>query len=278
MLTDAVSPSSLATGPNTGHVLGESNPAADPAPALLPVSRQPLVQGAMQAAVGQAIATQNYNGAQLCRDDLLAGSRRADYLATRLAGIAWSDARLNRSVDDTLAANPQGDVFVFGYGSLIWNPLLHFTEKRSAKIFGLHRSFCLWSRVNRGTPEEPGLVLGLDRGGHCSGVVYRIERAKARDELRLMWRREMSTGAYIPKWIKARTPLGTVRALCFVIDHRLPSYAGRLDPAVAARTIRSASGLYGPCADYFYNTALGLEEHGIEDPKMRAVGEALAGL
>jgi cation transport protein ChaC len=245
--------------------LGEAHPAAPPED--LPLGHT------VHAAVEQA-----FNGAPLCRDDLQHGSRRATYLATKLAGIAWSEAKLARSVDETLAANPHGDVWVFGYGSLIWNPLLQYAEKRSAKIYGAHRSFCLWSRVNRGTPEAPGLVLGLDKGGACAGVVYRVERARAREEFLLMWRREMSTGAYIPTWIKTRTPLGTVRSLCFVIDHRLPSYAGRLDPHAAAHTIHSAAGLYGPCIEYFDNTAQGLVEHGIEDAEMSAVGAALQGL
>jgi len=264
-LPKRAAPAESASSP-TEHVLGEAQPAPNtPAPDSAP----PLAHN-VHAAVEQA-----YNGAPLCRDDLQHGSRRATYLATRLAGIAWSEAKLARSVDDTLAANPRGDFWVFGYGSLIWNPLLHFAEKRAAKIYGLHRSFCLWSRVNRGTPEAPGLVLGLDQGGDCAGVVYRVERSRAREEFLLMWRREMSTGAYIPKWIKARTPAGTVPALCFVIDHRLPSYAGRLDPGAAAHTIHSAAGLYGPCIDYFDNTAQGLTEHGIVDAEMSAVGEAL---
>jgi cation transport protein ChaC len=251
------------------HVLGEAEPAP---PQAAPDSTPPLAH-TVHVAVEQA-----YNGAPLCRDDLQHGSRRATYLATKLAGIAWSEAKLARSVDATLAANPKGDIWVFGYGSLIWNPLLHFAEKRTAKIFGLHRSFCLWSRVNRGTPESPGLVLGLDKGGDCAGVVYRVERARAREELLLMWRREMSTGAYIPRWIKARTPAGTVLALSFVIDSKLPSYAGRLDPTIAAQTIHSAAGLYGPCLDYFTNTAQGLVEHGILDDEMSAVGIALEAL
>jgi len=250
----------------TGHVAVEAQPLATELVHGEPVATPDLpLAHTVHAAVEQA-----YCGAPLCRDDLQHGSRRATYLATRLAGIAWSEAKLARSVDATLAASPHGDVWVFGYGSLIWNPLLHYTEKRGAKIYGAHRSFCLWSRVNRGTPEAPGLVLGLDQGGDCAGVVYRVERARAREELLLMWRREMSTGAYIPTWIKANTPLGAVRALCFVIDHRLPSYAGRLDPAIAA--------LYGPCLDYFTNTAQGLREHGIHDDEMHAVGTALQAL
>ena len=261
-------------GPAAGHVAVEAQPLATELVHPEPVATPDLpLAHTVHVAVEQA-----YCGAPLCRDDLQHGSRRATYLATRLAGIAWSEARLARSVDATLAALPSGDVWVFGYGSLIWNPLLHYAEKRGAKIYGAHRSFCLWSRVNRGTPEAPGLVLGLDKGGDCAGVVYRVERARAREELLLMWRREMSTGAYIPTWIKAGTPLGAVRALCFVIDHRLPSYAGRLDPEIAAQTINSAAGLYGPCLDYFTNTAQGLREHGIHDDEMHAVGTALQAL
>lgn len=253
------------------RVLGQAQPlvpAAEAAPCADPAN-PPLantVHGAVEAA---------YNGAPLCREDLQLDSRRAVWLKERLANIAWSEAQLARSVDQTLAANPGGDIWIFGYGSLIWNPLLHFDQKRTAKIYGLHRSFCLWSRVNRGTPEAPGLVLGLDKGGDCAGVVFRVARERAREELLLMWRREMSTGAYVPTWIKARTPAGTVRALCFVIDHRLPSYAGRLDPHAAAQTIHSAAGLYGPCIEYFDNTARGLIEYGIVDTEMHAVGSAL---
>ena len=268
-----------AGGASPEHVLGEARPASL-APDTVAQPPLPLEQGSVQTAIGHvapvhAAPTEILKFSPLCREDLQHGSRRSTYLAERLAGIAWSEAQLARSVDATLAAAPAGDIWVFGYGSLIWNPLLHYTEKRTAKIYGAHRSFCLWSRVNRGTPEAPGLVLWLDRGGDCAGVVYRVERAKARDEMLLMWRREMSTGAYIPRWIRARTPLGTIRALCFVIDHRLPSYAGRLDPCLAARTIHSAAGLYGPCIDYFNNTAQGLVEHGIEDHEMNAVGAAL---
>jgi cation transport protein ChaC len=265
----SAAPVSCSTAPvpePSPHVLGESHPAPPP-------SGEPPLSHTVHGAVEQA-----FKCSPLCRDDLQHNSRRTAYLATKLAGIAWSEQRLARSVDETLAANPDGDVWVFGYGSLIWNPLLQFAEKRTAKIYGAHRSFCLWSRVNRGTPEAPGLVLGLDKGGDCAGVVYRVERARAREEFLLMWRREMSTGAYIPTWIKTRTPQGTVRSLCFVIDHRLPSYAGRLDPALAAQTIHSAAGLYGPCIEYFDNTAAGLVEFGIVDAEMHAVGTALKAL
>jgi cation transport protein ChaC len=256
--------------PPSGRVLGAVTPEPGPPPDDEPPV--PPAHGTIHA------AAHAYVGGPLCRDDLQHGSRRAAFLATNLASIAWSEARIAANLDRTLRAGPGGDVWVFAYGSLIWNPLLHFAEKRTARIYGLHRSFCLWSRIGRGTPERPGLVLGLDHGGSCAGLVYRVEAAKARDELLLMWRREMSTGAYVPTWVRARTPLGAVWAVSFVVDRSLPSYAGRMDPAKVACNIRASVGLHGPCIDYFTHTAQGLAEHGIADPVMQAVGAAVEAL
>jgi cation transport protein ChaC len=250
--------------------LGEVIPEPPPVPPGEPP--QPAAHGTIHA------AAEAYVGGPLCRDDLLHGSRRTAYLATNLASIAWTDAQIARSLDCTLRAGPAGDVWVFAYGSLIWNPLLHFAEKRTARIYGLHRSFCLWSRIGRGTPDKPGLVLGLDRGGSCAGLVYRVEAAQARDELMLMWRREMSTGAYVPTWVHARTPRGAVWSISFVVDRSLPSYAGRMEAEKVAHNIRESCGLHGPCIDYFTHTAQGLNEHGIADPVMLAVGAAVEAL
>ena len=113
----------------------------------------------------------------LCREDLKRGSLRDAYLRTELADLAWSDAQLHRSLSHTLSQAPRGDVWIFAYGSLIWNPIFPFAEKRVARIYGLHRSFCLWSRVGRGTRENPGLVLGLDDGGSCSGLALRDRKS-----------------------------------------------------------------------------------------------------
>lgn len=209
-------------------------------------------------------------GRPLCRDDLVSGSLRTAFLKSQMGAHAWSDEQLDRSLDCTLAQVPRGDVWVFAYGSLIWNPLFPFADKRLARIYGFHRSFCLWSRIGRGTPDKPGLVLGLDNGGSCAGLAYRIAAAHVREELRLLWRREMVTGSYLPTWVKARTPRGAVPAIAFVINHRSVAYAGKLAAAEAARCIARASGLHGPCAEYLLRTLAGLREHGIED---RALGE-----
>ena len=214
-------------------------------------------------------------GRPLCREDLVSGSLRAAFLKTDVGALAWSDKRLDRSLDATLACRPAGDVWVFAYGSLIWNPLFPFADRRLARIYGFHRSFCLWSRIGRGTPERPGLVLGLDHGGSCAGLAYRIAREHAREELGLLWRREMVTGSYVPTWVKARTPQGAVNAISFVINHCSPAYAGRLAAADAARSIAGASGLHGPCTDYLMHTVGGLREHGIEDALLGEIERAM---
>ncbi|MBL8379358.1 MAG: gamma-glutamylcyclotransferase [Burkholderiales bacterium] len=217
-------------------------------------------------------------GRPLCRDDLLDGSARRRFLQSELGIKTWSDAQLNRSVESTLRQVPPGDIWVFAYGSLIWNPLFPFADKRVARVYGLHRSFCLWSRIGRGTPQQPGLVLGLDHGGQCAGLAYRIEAAHVRDELRLLWRREMVTGAYCPTWVKARTSAGAVPAIAFVINHRSNAYAGRMATPDAARCIVGATGLHGRCAEYLVNTLAGLREHGIEDSELGEVERAVAAL
>ena len=217
-------------------------------------------------------------GRPLCREDLATGSLRAAYLGTEMGVATWSDRQLDHSLDRMLSCVPTGDVWVFAYGSLIWNPLFHFAAKRLAKVYGLHRSFCLWSRIGRGTPQQPGLVLGLDHGGSCAGLAYRIAQAHVREELRLLWRREMVTGAYVPTWVKANTPYGAVAAIAFVINHKSVAYAGKLSTPDAARCIAGASGLHGRCAEYLALTASGLREHGIEDHTLCEVEQALAAI
>ena len=183
-------------------------------------------------------------GRPLCRDDLVSGGRRDAYIREKLAGVAWTDEQLAASLAATLVRAPQGDLWIFAYGSLIWNPIFPVAEERIAQVHGLHRSFCIWSRVGRGSPDSPGLVLGLTRGGKC---------------------REMGTGAYRPTWIKARTDAGTVHALAFVADRRRDSYAGDLPEDDVARIIRDRAGFLGTCSDYLSQTTAGLAARGIRD-------------
>ena len=156
-------------------------------------------------------------------------------------------------------------VWLFGYGSLIWNPAFHFIERRTGTIFGYHRRFCLWTHLGRGCPKQPGLVLGLERGGSCRGVLYRVAPEAVASELEIVWRREMLSGAYLPRWTTAHTDRGPVPVLAFVINHAHERYAYYLPDETVAETIARAEGFLGPCADYLINTVDHLAELGIHD-------------
>ncbi|HTH97792.1 MAG TPA: gamma-glutamylcyclotransferase [Stellaceae bacterium] len=186
----------------------------------------------------------------------------------------WSAAELDASLAAALAARPKTpaaaeDVWLFGYGSLIWNPAFHFADRRIARLHGWHRRFCLWTEMGRGSPGAPGLVLGLKSGGSCIGMAFRIPAAEAETELALVWRREMLHGSYLPRWVTIDcTDLGSVPALTFVVNTKHPRHAGRLDIETVTRTLARASGHFGRCADYFFSTIHALEELGIHDAQL----------
>jgi cation transport protein ChaC len=181
-----------------------------------------------------------------------------------------SEAELAGSIEATLAQRPPGTaVWLFGYGSLIWNPAFHYVERRVGTIHGFHRRFCLWTHLGRGTPERPGLTLGLDRGGACRGVIFRIAESEVAAELDIVWRREMVSGSYAPRWVEVMTESGKVGAIAFVINHAHPRYAGLLPESTVIDTIAAAAGRLGPCADYLFNTVAHLDALGIADRPMR---------
>ena len=183
---------------------------------------------------------------------------------------ALSEEELRASQEAMLACHPPGeDLAIFAYGSLIWNPAFHFAGCELAHVHGYHRRFCLWTSLGRGTPERPGLMLGLDAGGSCRGVIYTIAAEAIASELEIVWRREMVTGAYRPAWVVVRTPSGSRRAIAFLINHAHERYAGRLDDAAIVRSIATAAGPLGACADYLFNTTAHLDQLGIADRSLR---------
>jgi glutathione-specific gamma-glutamylcyclotransferase len=157
------------------------------------------------------------------------------------------------------------DVWIFAYGSLIWNPIFNFVEQRVGTIHGWHRRFCLWVPQGRGTPDNPGLVLGLDRGGSCRGIAYRIAATDVPSELLLLWRREMVVGCYIPRWVRVFDGTQTLEAIAFVINRRHRAYAGNISLETTVNSIATASGQLGSCADYLMQTVNGLMAVGIKD-------------
>jgi len=213
----------------------------------------------------------------LSRRDLEENRMRSVYVEALSGHHALTEEELSASLTATLMKRPKGaGWWVFAYGSLLWNPLFPFIESRRARAHGLHRRFCLWSLASRGRPDAPGLVLGLDRGGSCPGVAYRLPAPLAMDELHLLWRREMVTGAYDPRWIKLDADGKALIALAFVIRRDHSQYAGQLPLDEQARVISSACGAFGSSADYLERTRIALVTHGVVDPYLERLAQAVA--
>lgn len=157
--------------------------------------------------------------------------------------------------------------WVFGYGSLMWNPGFPFSGKSNADLVGFHRSFCIYSHHYRGTPEKPGLVLGLDAGGHCEGVAFRVAESDWRSVVDYLNERELIGYAYKPVTVEVNLPENeqNVRAYTFVADPAHPTYAGDLGVETSAEIIMHASGAGGLNRDYLINTITQLEAHGYKD-------------
>lgn len=156
-------------------------------------------------------------------------------------------------------------VWVFGYGSLIWRPEFEAIERRSALVGGWHRCLRMRSRINRGTPERPGLVFALMSGGACRGVVYRLPPRDLDSQFARLWAREMPIPVYDPRWLLARTPQGTVPALAFTLSRHSPSWTGPIGDEQMVDILRHARGRYGSTLDYLLQTAHALRAHGVHD-------------
>ncbi len=162
----------------------------------------------------------------------------------------------------------RGDLWVFGYASLIWRPEFDAAEQRPARVHGFHRALKMQSRVNRGTPARPGLVFALLSGGSCRGVAFRIQRERVDEELPRLWAREMPNAVYDARWLPCRTVQGPVRALGFTLSRGNPNYTGALDDARVLEILGGASGRYGSTLEYLLETAAGLAACGIRDAEV----------
>jgi glutathione-specific gamma-glutamylcyclotransferase len=173
-------------------------------------------------------------------------------------------------------AELSGDLWVFGYGSLMWRPGFPFLERRHAHLYGYHRALCVFSHVHRGTPEKPGLVLGLDRGGRCHGVAFRIAPEEAAETVRYLREREQVTAVYLERRLPVRLAGGgKVEALAYVVDRRHPQYAGRLPDQELLRFVRQGVGVSGANPDYVRSTHSHLLEMGVTDPVLAHLAAAL---
>ena len=171
-----------------------------------------------------------------------------------------------RTLDALQAQHRAGqDLWVFGYASLIWRPEFEATEAHLTRVHGWHRALKMWSRINRGSPECPGLVFALLRGGSCAGMVYRVPARDAQEVLTRLWEREMPMSVYEPRWLPCPTPHGTVRALAFTLAREHPSYTGNLSAARLREIFQHATGRFGSTRDYAEQTLQALRAIGIED-------------
>src|SRR5437868_6901762 len=171
-----------------------------------------------------------------------------------------------------MAFHPAGEMWVFGYGSLMWSPCFAYGEKRLARVHGYHRALCILSTRYRGTHRKPGLVMGLCRGGSCWGMAFRISRTEVRRALARLWNREMPRRVYEPRRVPVRLPGGRrVQALAFVADPDHPSYVRELDLHGRARLVAQGIGQRGPCIDYIRNTLDHMHEVGVRDPHLERV-------
>ena len=168
------------------------------------------------------------------------------------------------------------DIYIFAYGSLLWNPTVDYEEECLAKIYGFHRSFCMKTNLGRGSYKKPGLMLGLDRGGSCRGSALKLKKSEAIKNIDILFRREMVTGAYKPKLLKTILEDGRkVMSLAFTVDKKHKNYFQNKAIRTKATMISNAHGFLGTCEEYFSNTLQSLSELNIVDREMIAISKHL---
>jgi cation transport protein ChaC len=188
----------------------------------------------------------------------------------------WSTDRIERSLAETMQSKPAqtGEVWIFAYGSLMWNPMVHFDQREIATLHGWHRSFCLRMEVGRGSPEMPGRMLALEAGGHADGVALKLASPMLAEELRLVWIREMVLGSYRPMWVPVTLADGVkTHAIAFVADTGVEQFAIDSSVSTVAPLIASAAGRFGSNADYLFKLHAALHDCRLHDPYI----DALAG-
>jgi cation transport protein ChaC len=191
--------------------------------------------------------------------------------------MLWTQAQIDQSLAETLASRPAGgDIWVFAYGSLMWNPLSRFDQRVSATLHGWRRSFCLRLIIGRGTPQRPGRMLALEPGGCTEGVALRLDAATLEEELRILWTREMLTGAYTPMWCTATLASGeTQDVLAFVASDCPQQYEADSSPAAIALQIAEAQGPLGTNAEYVFQLRQALADCALTDAYVEEIAQAL---
>lgn len=216
--------------------------------------------------------------------DLVAMVHRTIEDSGPLPGVAYqTDEDYDAMVEEFLRTHPAGeDAWIFAFGSLVWKPECEHLEERCGTAPGWHRSFCFRILRYRGTQDCPGLMMSLDRGGQCQGVLFRLPARTLREQLGKLCRRETTVKPpnTVPRWITVASGGVSVRAIAFVINRESPSYVGKLAPEQIAEILARACGHWGSGAEYLFNTVCRLEERGIHDRYLwqlqRLVAERIA--
>ncbi len=210
----------------------------------------------------------------LTREALINGDIERLLHKNRRGLKVMSDRQRAELVQQTLDhLDDNADLWIFAYGSLIWNPALDFEEQRRCVVYGLQKKFCFWTTISRGTEEQPGLMLGLVEGGQCNGLAYRIDRKKAATELDVLFRREMALFVYIPTWSEAYCEKTDTyfTTLTFVADPANERFVNHLTQAETARTIATATGPLGKNCDYLFQLSKNLRDLEFDEEELDAL-------
>ena len=212
----------------------------------------------------------------LSRESISSGAY-LDSFDTLPKELLWSVERIEKSLAETMRKRPDsGDVWIFGCGSLIWNPLLDFDRQENAALDGWHRSFCLRIIAGRATAEVPGRMLALEPGGSTQGVAYRLSASDPCKELRMVWIREMVAGSYCPNWARIKlADQRKVMAIIFAADRTRQLYEPDSRIATIAPLIHKASGMHGSNADYVFRLESALAEKGLTDEYISGLASEL---
>lgn len=176
-----------------------------------------------------------------------------------------------------ISGDIMGDFWVFGYGSLIWNPGFDSLESRHAKLYGLHRSLCIYSWVHRGTQKKPGLVLGLDKGGSCQGIAYKIHSQNRESVIGYLRERELVTNVYKETWRRIKFRDGSsMPALTYVVDRASPQYSGPLEMQKQIELVSTARGNSGPNCEYVSKIVAHLKTIKIRDENLESIADTIS--